>query len=116
MKNKLKMAKTKFQKCLLSRSRVDMRGRPLSDARHVSTAFGKRAYFRTSIQEPAVLVLDDIKRHDATIYRCRVDFNREQSRSVRYNLTVISKYTGLGSLRCPRRARRGLIKCGAAIS
>ncbi|XP_011496554.1 PREDICTED: hemicentin-1 [Ceratosolen solmsi marchali] len=68
---------------------VDVRGKPLTEARHQSTLFGQRAYFRTSIQEPAVLVLDDIKRHDAAIYRCRVDFHRGQSRSVRYNLTVI---------------------------
>ncbi|CAB0033845.1 unnamed protein product [Trichogramma brassicae] len=70
--------------------RVDVRGKPITEARHQSTLFGQRAYFRTSIQEPAVLVLDDIKRHDAAVYRCRVDFHRGQSRSVRYNLTVIA--------------------------
>ncbi|XP_058801892.1 B-cell receptor CD22-like, partial [Phymastichus coffea] len=68
---------------------IDVRGKPLTEAKHSSSLFGQRAYFRTSIQEPAVLVLDDIKRHDAAIYRCRVDFHRGQSRSVRYNLTVI---------------------------
>ena len=69
-----------------------MRGKPITNAQHFSTLFGTRAYFRTSIQEPAVLVIDDIKRHDAAIYRCRVDFHRGQSRSVKYNLTVVGEY------------------------
>ena len=72
-------------------SRIDVRSKPLSEAEHLSTGFGSRAYFRTTVQEPAVLALDDVKRHDAGVYRCRVDFHRGQSRSVRYNLTVIGK-------------------------
>ncbi|XP_023245527.1 synaptogenesis protein syg-2 [Copidosoma floridanum] len=69
--------------------KVDVRGKPLSEARHQSRDFGQRAYFRMSIQEPAVLVINKIKSHEAAVYRCRVDFNKGQSRSARYNVTVI---------------------------
>ncbi|XP_065168056.1 neural cell adhesion molecule 2 [Atheta coriaria] len=68
----------------------DVRGKPLSQARHWSApeVFGSRAYFRT-VSEPAQLVIDDIRRHDEGVYRCRVDFRNAQTRSFRYNLTVI---------------------------
>ncbi|KAF7286927.1 hypothetical protein GWI33_003193 [Rhynchophorus ferrugineus] len=68
----------------------DVRGKPLSQARHWSApeVFGTRAYFRT-VSEPAQLVIEDVKRHDEGVYRCRVDFRNAQTRSVRYNLTVI---------------------------
>lgn len=56
-----------------------------------SSVFGPRAYFRTSFPNPAVLVIEDIKRHDAATYRCRVDFRKGQTRSFRYNLTVIGE-------------------------
>lgn len=71
----------------------DVRGKPLSQARHWSApeVFGSRAYFRT-MSEPAQLVIDDIRRHDEGVYRCRVDFRNAQTRSFRYNLTVIGKY------------------------
>ncbi|XP_034934687.1 neural cell adhesion molecule 2-like [Chelonus insularis] len=70
---------------------VDVRNKGLHDAYHTSDAnvFGPRAYFRAVVSHPAVLVLDDIKRHDAALYRCRVDFRRGQTRSMHYNLTVI---------------------------
>ncbi|XP_012285422.1 nephrin [Orussus abietinus] len=70
---------------------IDVRGRPLSEAVHSSdsSVFGRRAYFRTTVHLPAVLVLEDIRRHDAAIYRCRVDFKQGQTRSFKYNLTVI---------------------------
>lgn len=69
-----------------------MRGKPLAQARHWSApeVFGSRAYFRT-VSDPAQLVIDDIKRHDEGVYRCRVDFRNTQTRSFRYNLTVIGK-------------------------
>lgn len=35
--------------------------------------------------------LQNIKRHDQGIYRCRVDFRTSQTQSFRYNLTIISK-------------------------
>ncbi|XP_074042436.1 sidestep II transmembrane protein, partial [Leptinotarsa decemlineata] len=68
----------------------DVRGKPLSQARHWSApeVFGSRAYFRT-VSEPAQLVIDDIRRLDEGVYRCRVDFRNAQTRSFRYNLTVI---------------------------
>ena len=71
----------------------DVRGKPLSRASHWSAPdlFGTRAYFRT-VSEPAQLVIDDIRRHDEGVYRCRVDFRNAQTRSVRYNLTVIGKW------------------------
>ncbi|CAH1124419.1 unnamed protein product [Ceutorhynchus assimilis] len=68
----------------------DVRGKSMSQARHWSApeVFGTRAYFRT-VSEPAELVIEDVKRHDEGVYRCRVDFRNAQTRSVRYNLTVI---------------------------
>ncbi|XP_025832974.1 hemicentin-1 [Agrilus planipennis] len=68
----------------------DVRGKPLEQARHWSApeVFGSRAYFRTS-SDPAHLVVDDIRRHDEGVYRCRVDFRNAQTRSFLYNLTVV---------------------------
>lgn len=37
-------------------------------------------------------ILQDIKRHDQGIYRCRVDFRTAQTQSFRFNLSVISEY------------------------
>ena len=70
-----------------------MRGKTLTEAYHTSDSdvFGTRASFRTGFSSPAVLVLDDIKRRDAAIYRCRVDFGQEPTRNVRYNLSVIGE-------------------------
>nr|XP_031846638.1 hemicentin-1-like [Nomia melanderi] len=70
---------------------IDAREKPVNKAQHSSDSgvFGPRAYFRTSFPNPAVLVIEDIKRHDAATYRCRVDFRKGQTRSFRYNLTVI---------------------------
>ncbi|XP_023711739.1 nephrin isoform X2 [Cryptotermes secundus] len=68
----------------------DVRGKPLSQARHWSApeVFGSRAFFRT-LSEPAQLVVEDIRLHDEGVYRCRVDFRNTPTRSFRYNLTVI---------------------------
>ncbi|KAL2713980.1 nephrin-like isoform X2 [Vespula squamosa] len=70
---------------------MDAREKPVTKAQHFSDSgvFGPRAYFRTAFPSPAVLVIDDIKRHDAATYRCRVDFRKGQTRSFSYNLTVI---------------------------
>lgn len=70
----------------------DVRGKPLNLARHWSAPeiFGSRAKFNTET-EPATLDIDDIRRHDEGIFRCRVDFRTSQTQSFRYNLTVISK-------------------------
>ncbi|KOX78876.1 hypothetical protein WN51_08635 [Melipona quadrifasciata] len=70
---------------------IDAREKPVTKAQHSSDSgvFGPRAYFRTAFPSPAVLVIEDIKRHDAATYRCRVDFRKGQTRSFRYNLTVI---------------------------
>ncbi|KAL7041688.1 hypothetical protein ACKWTF_000854 [Chironomus riparius] len=68
----------------------DVRGKPLQLARHWSAPeiFGSRAKFNTDV-EPATLDIDDIRRHDEGVYRCRVDFRTAQTQSFRYNLTVI---------------------------
>ncbi|XKL64971.1 hypothetical protein PGB90_005057 [Kerria lacca] len=72
---------------------LDVRGTSLSKAHHdsASEVFGTRAYFRT-ISEPAALVVEDIRRHDQGLYRCRVDFRNSATRSFRYNLTIIGEY------------------------
>jgi hypothetical protein len=69
----------------------------MSQAKHWSDekVFGTRAYFRT-VSEPAQLVIDDIRRHDEGVYRCRVDFRNAQTRSFRYNLTVVGKWVNEG--------------------
>lgn len=84
----------KFPTALLSRCRIDARDKPVTKAQHSSDpgVFGPRALFRTTFPSPAVLVIDNIKRHDAATYRCRVDFRKGQTRSFRYNLTVIGEY------------------------
>lgn len=71
----------------------DVRGKPLSQARHWSDpeVFGTRAKF-FPLSTPAKLIIEDVRRHDKNIYRCRVDFRNAQTRSFRYNLTVIGKY------------------------
>ncbi|KAL1502267.1 hypothetical protein ABEB36_007433 [Hypothenemus hampei] len=68
----------------------DVRGKALNEATRWSApeVFGVRAYFQT-MSTPAQLVINDVKRRDEGIYRCRVDFRNAQTRSVRYNLTVI---------------------------
>ncbi|KYQ48081.1 Kin of IRRE-like protein 1, partial [Trachymyrmex zeteki] len=80
-----------FLKRIFFHYRIDAREKPVTKAHHSSDSgvFGPRAFFRTSFPSPAVLVIDDIKRHDAATYRCRVDFRKGQTRSFRYNLTVI---------------------------
>lgn len=72
---------------------MDAREKPVAKAQHSSdsTVFGRRAYFRTEFQNPAILVIKDVKRHDAATYRCRVDFRKGQTRSFRYSLIVIGK-------------------------
>jgi hypothetical protein len=73
----------------------DVRGKPISDARHWSAPeiFGPRAKFNTEPTTSATLNIEDIRRHDEGVYRCRVDFRTSQTQSFRYNLTVISKHT-----------------------
>ncbi|XP_075223861.1 nephrin-like [Lycorma delicatula] len=68
----------------------DVRGKPLNQASRWSApeVFGDRAYFRTNV-DPAKLVVEEIRRHDEGLYRCRVDFRNTPTRSFRYNLTVI---------------------------
>lgn len=68
----------------------DVRGKPLQQAREWSAPeiFGSRAKFNAN-SDPATLDIEDIRRHDEGVYRCRVDFRTSQTQSFRYNLTVI---------------------------
>ncbi|XP_055632981.1 synaptogenesis protein syg-2-like [Toxorhynchites rutilus septentrionalis] len=69
---------------------LDVRGKSLNDAQHWSApqVFGTRARYVIE-SDPAYLELNEIKRHDQGIYRCRVDFQNSQTQSFRFNLTVI---------------------------
>uniref|UniRef100_A0A182Q0R6 Ig-like domain-containing protein n=1 Tax=Anopheles farauti TaxID=69004 RepID=A0A182Q0R6_9DIPT len=71
---------------------LDVRGKSLNDAQHWSApqVFGPRARYVIE-SDPAYLELNEIKRHDQGIYRCRVDFQNSQTQSFRFNLTVISR-------------------------
>nr|XP_029724977.1 neural cell adhesion molecule 1-B-like [Aedes albopictus] len=68
----------------------DVRGKPLQKAKHWSApeSFGSRAHFNTDT-DPATLDIQDIRRHDEGVYRCRVDFRTSQTQSFRYNLSII---------------------------
>lgn len=90
----------------------------MTKAQHSSDSgvFGPRAFFRTAFPSPAVLVIDDIKRHDAATYRCRVDFRQGQTRSFRYNLTVIGEYRIRGFRRVCKAAPRVFERARSGIS
>lgn len=68
----------------------DVRGRQFGQAKLWSapTAFGTRAFFR-STSHPAQLLVDDIKLADEGLYRCRVDFRNSPTRNLKINFTVI---------------------------
>ncbi|XP_055678044.1 hemicentin-1-like [Lutzomyia longipalpis] len=68
----------------------DVRGRQFGQAKLWSspTAFGARAFFRTT-SHPAQLLVDDIKLSDEGMYRCRVDFRNSPTRNLKINFTVI---------------------------
>jgi hypothetical protein len=72
---------------------VDVRDNEFRAAERWSdeNAFSNRAYFIPE-KHPAELGLDNIRKEDTGIYRCRVDFKNSQSRISKVNLTVIGKY------------------------
>lgn len=91
-------------------NRLDVRGKSLNTALHdsASEVFGTRAYFRTTA-EPAFLSVEDIRRHDQGLYRCRVDFRNSATKSFRYNLTIIGKYNFLQRSRYSTTYKRSFI-------
>ncbi|KAJ1528856.1 hypothetical protein ONE63_007228 [Megalurothrips usitatus] len=68
-----------------ARSRTDNKsGTHWSDEK----AFGGQVTFREN-ENPAHLVIENVRESDAGAYRCRVDFARSPTRNARVNLTVI---------------------------
>jgi hypothetical protein len=71
---------------------VDAREQEFGKAERWSdeNVFANRALFITD-KQPAELGVDNIRKEDAGMYRCRVDFKMAQTRNSRVNLTVIGK-------------------------
>ncbi|XP_023707814.1 synaptogenesis protein syg-2 isoform X4 [Cryptotermes secundus] len=69
---------------------VDAREQEFGKAERWSdeNVFANRALFMME-KKPAELGVDNIRKEDAGIYRCRVDFKMAQTRNSRVNLTVI---------------------------
>uniref|UniRef100_T1J3R4 Ig-like domain-containing protein n=1 Tax=Strigamia maritima TaxID=126957 RepID=T1J3R4_STRMM len=68
---------------------LDVRNKPLASAEHALTkSLKKRLIFNTQ-QEPAHLLIHQVRRNDEGIYRCRVDFRSSPTRYFSVNLTVI---------------------------
>ena len=79
--------------------RYDTRGQSHVEARHWSeeNVLGGRAFFRGD-QDPARLVLDNVKPTDAGGYRCRVDFYRAPTTIAKLELDVIGEQAYSASL------------------
>lgn len=73
--------------------RFDARGKPLQQAVHWAEedVLSTRSHFYYDTQPPA-LRIKQIKRDDAGLYRCRVDFQKSPTRNWRINLTVLGMY------------------------
>lgn len=71
---------------------VDARDHEFGKAERWSdeNVLANRALFMME-KQPAELGIDNIRKEDAGIYRCRVDFKMAQTRNSRVNLTVIGK-------------------------
>lgn len=70
----------------------DARGKPLQQAVHWAdeSVFTTKAHFHYDSHPPS-LRIKAIKRTDAGLYRCRVDFQKSPTRNWRINLSVLGK-------------------------
>ncbi|KAI5748216.1 hypothetical protein M8J77_023162 [Diaphorina citri] len=83
------------QSGLFQRKLFDARGKDIHRASHHSHMFGPRATYRT-VRGPAALIIDNVRRHDEGLYRCRADFVNSESRTFSYNLSVIGECASKG--------------------
>lgn len=83
---------TKFDFFFFFNSSFDSRGKPLKDGKHWANEdiLTGRAFFRAN-DEPARLMIENVKEQDGGVYRCRVDFKKSPTKNTKVNLTVISK-------------------------
>jgi hypothetical protein len=71
-------------------SRFDARGRSLREAIHWADedVFKSKAHFSHDTV-PTGLRIKNVRREDAGVYRCRVDFQKSPTKNSRINLTVL---------------------------
>ena len=70
---------------------VDLRSRPLGQAKHWADArLNHRATFVTT--DVTSLLLTNVTDEDSGVYRCRVDFRHSPTRHFRYKLNIVRKW------------------------
>lgn len=83
---------------------LDARGKPLQQAVHWADleVFTTKAHFYYDTHPPS-LRIKAIKREDAGLYRCRVDFQKSPTRNWRINLSVLGKCSFSACRRPPNK-------------